>query len=91
MQGPVCSGPCAVGTDHEFMKPTLVIFFYKHLYAYQNVMEMHMKFKVPAPQIHALHLEMTSTALPEGAGPGAYVCVRSLYMWLQVIAPECSI
>lgn len=88
MQGPVCSGSCAVGTDDEFMKPT---FFCKHLYAYPNVMEMHMKFKVSVPQIHALHLEMTATALPEGAGPGAYLCVRPLYMWLQVIGLEFSI
>lgn len=50
-----------------------------------------MKFKVPFAQIHALHLEMTGTALPEGAGPGAYLCVRPLYMWLQVIGPEFSI
>lgn len=49
------------------------------------------KFKDPVPQIHALYLEMTSTAVPEGAGLGACVCVRSLYMWLQVTGPEFSI
>lgn len=50
-----------------------------------------MRFKVPFAQIHALHLEMTATALSEGAGPGVYLCVRPLYMWLQVIGPEFSI
>lgn len=34
-----------------------------------------MRFKVPFAQIHALHLEMTATALPEGP-----LCEATLYV-----------